>query len=72
MACPYCGEAFLDKGGLREHVRRSCTELERDCIPSDQIRRTRQEDFDRDPCYAALYQVRMDGQPWLAPGQMAK
>ena len=57
VACPYCGAACQDRAGLREHVRRECGELERDCIPANQIWRMRQEDFDRDPCYAALYEV---------------
>ena len=64
VACPYCGQTCLDKGRLREHVRRDCGELERDCIPADQIRHVRQADFDRDPCYAPLYQVRWALLPW--------
>ena len=56
-ACPYCGHACRDKGALREHIRHDCAKLESDCIPPEHVRRMRQADFDRDPCYAALHEV---------------
>lgn len=56
-ACPYCGHACRDRGALREHIRQECRELEADCIPPEHTRRMRQQDFDRDPCYAPLHVV---------------
>ena len=57
-ACPYCGHACRDRGALREHIRQDCQQLEADCIPPEHVRRMRQQDLDRDPCYAPLHVVK--------------
>ena len=57
MICPYCSTACQDYNKFRDHIKKTCTNLEMDCIPAHRIRSMQQQDFDRDPQYAALLEV---------------
>lgn len=56
--CPYCGKAHGEAGALRDHIRSGCRCIENEYTPARYTRYARQRNFDMDPRYEALLDVR--------------